>query len=464
MAVELPYGSIPNVAPISPDVNDPFTMQCSLKARLCRTLPSPQPAMISKFQSFVASWLKDHIDPVVPLGFEEWLATTSYNTHRKDQLRASRSEFQTRPTLAKCQEVKMFGKRESYPCFKHARSINSRCDVFKAFSGPIFKAIENELYKLPYFVKHMTMSQRADRVAHIASLPGHFFATDFTAYESHFTPEFMRVCECQLYAHCLVDHPEDASFINKVLTGKNCLRTRFGLRAVVHGRRMSGDMCTSLGNSFTNLMLALFVAKENGSELDGIVEGDDGLFRTNVLLDADMWLRLGFTIKIQEVVDPFTASFCGVVVAPDRSFLRDPRSFLSKFGWSENYIHSSTRVHLQLLRAKAMSALSETPNCPIVSALAWRAYEKTAGVDPRFVSDGYHENVACATFSPPCVSECAREQFSKLYGISSEVQKKLELDIARDEVRSLCGLFHEPSQLAEQFHMFDYVSRFVEET
>jgi len=154
---------------------------------------------------------------------------------------------------------------------------------------------------------------------------------------------------------------------------------------------MSGEMCTSLGNGFTNLMLALFIASLRHGHLEGYVEGDDGLFATDFELTKEDYLNLGFTMKnVDEVFHPGWASFCGMLFGDSLQIVRSPRRFLENFGWTHSAVHGGEKVMLGLLRAKALSAVYETPHCPIVSVLARRALHHTRGVTPRFVNDGFH--------------------------------------------------------------------------
>lgn len=188
---------------------------------------------------------------------------------------------------------------------------------------------------------------------------------------------------------------------------------------------MSGDMCTSLGNGFTNLMLALYLVHKKGGTLEGFVEGDDGLFATDVELTAADYEKLGFTIKIEEVTDPREASFCGMVFA-ENEIIREPRRFLMGFGWTQSYIHAGTRIMDQLLRAKALSTAYETPQCPIVGAMARYALSATRSVRPRFVNDGFHhppDEAPIAEFNPQAAT---RQLFARLYGISVPEQLEAE--------------------------------------
>lgn len=455
-AAALPYGRVPGIAPLSLDVNDGFTMMCGSKQRLLRKVPEPDKLVLRALTLFVAKWLRENIRPIEPMDFEEWLATTGYNEHRKEQLREA---FETlaggRPTLRQCQRVEMHGKRESYPEYKHARAINSRSDAFKAYSGPIFKAIESELYRHPYFVKHMTPAERMERVLGLRSVGNYCYATDFTAFESHFTPEIMKALEIQLYNHCLVHHPLDAKVIEETLTGTNKMTTRFGFKAQCQGRRMSGDMCTSLGNGFSNLMLALFIAHTKGANLDGIVEGDDGLFVVDKELTDQDWLNCGFTIKITTVSDPCRASFCGLIFGASGQVVREPVRFLENFGWTENYITGSYRVHMELLRAKSLSALHETPDCPIIGVLARKAFEFTRGYNARFTDrwKQMHTPEWLSTEFAPTPD--TRLLFQEMYGVSVEQQLAIEKKIEEGDMNFAYMLSVHP-------HIQDYESRFVE--
>lgn len=198
---------------------------------------------------------------------------------------------------------------------------------------------------------------------------------------------------------------------------------------------MSGEMCTSLGNGFTNLMLALFVCHEHGfdyrkGEVDGFVEGDDGIFALSGELKTEYFNHCGFDIKIKEENDPLTASFCGLIFSENGETIREPRRVLQTFGWTGNFIHAGDKILNELLRAKALSSAYETPQCPIVRVLADVALANTRHVSPRFVSDGFHDTTsiprdegALPAFSP---SVETRQLFANQFKIPIETQLTIE--------------------------------------
>jgi hypothetical protein len=379
------------------------------------------------------------------MDFEEWLSSTSYNDARKNELRFANEQLRGGlPTRKLASHIDTFVKTEFYPTLKHARMINSRHDAFKVWSGPRFKAIEEVIYDLPWFIKHVPVPMRPFKIMDLRKSGCHYYATDFTAFESHFIPKLMNICECELYRWCLANE-RDAGFLCSILMGPNRMRTRTHVFATCRGRRMSGDMCTSLGNGFTNLMLAMFLVSEKHGSMQGYVEGDDGIFASTVPLTSSDYEKMGFTIKIEEVADPCSASFCGLIFADGGQIVRDPYKFLQGFGWTSSFINAGSRIMDELLRAKALSCVYETPQCPIVGALARAALKRTEHVHPRFVQDGYHDVlpdvVDIPAFAP---SMATRELFSVLYGISIQHQLLLERALSSGNMQRVASLLPPP--------------------
>lgn len=423
---------IPGAYPICLDSNDPATVRNGFNARLLREVPEPDDEWLAGLAEFVDRILEKYLPHVMIPEFLEWLASTGYNDARKQELIDAHNALRGgMPSRKQCRKVKAFVKREFYMSYKNARMINSRCDSFKVFSGPAFKAIENAVYScdfgLPFspFVKHSRPIERMQLVRQLASSQGSFYATDYTAYESHFTRRVMEACEIRLYRHCLANYPEIRDRICDTLTGVNLMSTRTGLRAKVTARRMSGEMCTSLGNGFSNLMCAMYIAHRKGGSLHGLVEGDDGLFCSTVPLTREDFGRLGFTIKIDQVPRPTEASFCGMIFAESGQIIRDPWKFMVSLAWTHSSIHAGERVALGLLKAKSMSALAETPSCPIVSALAAHAYAVSRHSEAIFVEDGYHVKPCGIPVEQP-ISDDTRAVFQSIYGISVDQQLRAE--------------------------------------
>lgn len=200
----LNHCAVRGYAPICLDTNDDSTVASGFKQRLLRKTPTPDSALLEEFKVFVAARVRQLYKPVRRMEFEEWLESTTYNDARKGQLRQANELLRGgRPTKKQRQHVDAFPKTEHYPVFKHCRLINSRSDAFKVWSGPMFKAIENEVYSDHWFIKHVPVPDRPALIKQMRKVGYRYWQTDFTAYESHFNATFMDACECELYRWCL---------------------------------------------------------------------------------------------------------------------------------------------------------------------------------------------------------------------------------------------------------------------
>lgn len=450
-------------APICCDSNDPKTQIAGIIKRMGRELPPLDLAEVAKFKQFVNQWLLRNLTPLdTVLTFEEWLESTSYTLSRKNELRRELAKCNGKPTKKQCRSIASFMKTESYDEFKLPRGINSRHDAFKAYSGPFFKSIEKEVYNLPQFVKHIPVADRPKYIKdYLVAAHAQYMVTDYTSFEASFTPEVMDACECQLYNYMLSKFPEDAKLIVDTIKGQNHGSMHCGVSYKLKGRRMSGDMCTSLGNGFTNLMIFEFLMQ--GREARILVEGDDGLaaiYDQNPLPTKEQYEKLGFVIKIEKVDDPMLASFCGCI-CPGGVIVRDPRSVLSTFAWTSTNVNAAYKMQMQLLRAKALSLAYEMPHCPILRAMADRALVLTRGFSPRFVADGYHDISCIPKDEKGLVASAvpleARQFYSDRYNIDPTVQL-----IVEKRIRSSSDLDWLFQYIPPLIHTQQYEQNFIE--
>lgn len=362
-----------------PDFGDASTAAEGAVKRYCSNPPQPDRELTRKLEQFVKSWLDRNMRPLLPdevPTFEEWLSSTNYPEWRKVELRAALVRLEETGLVNKHRKVKSFVKREAYPEYKYARCINARSDAFKVFSGPIFKAIEKQLFARDEFIKKIPVEDRPKYIMDRLNIAGRkIVATDYTSFEALFTRKMMEAVEMQLYRHMtsgLRDGNEWFNEIHDTLTGRNLCQYR-DFTVSVLAKRMSGEMCTSLGNSFSNLMFMLFACEQNGSVCTGVVEGDDGLFSIAGPVPSSAFFEsMGLNIKLEEHDQIETASFCGLVFDPvDLVNVRDPRAVLADFGWVDGeYAFARSSKLRVLLRCKALSLSVQYAGCPIVGALA----------------------------------------------------------------------------------------------
>lgn len=380
-----------------PDQQHVPTIVDGLKKRIGCILPQPDRRVFARFAHFVKKWIKENLDSLDSLhdvSFETWIAEAPYPAWRKEELRIARESLVSDPLSAKDFECKSFIKDEHYPEWKHARTINSRSDRFKVWSGPIFHAIEKVVFKSQYFIKKVPAPQRARYIfENVYMYGGEYIATDYSSFEASFISNMLYACEFQLYEY-MSKHVDGGSewyeTISQALAGRQTLRFK---RATcqTNATRMSGDMCTSLGNGFTNLMVALFIGEEqNLGRLRGVFEGDDGLFcYENGRPDPSIYSKLGFNIKLEVHTDITQASFCGLVF-DIKSLVNcvDPSDVLSLVGWTtQKYYGAKRSTLMSLLRSKGLSLAYQYPHCPVVCRLAAYILRITKSYDVRHIVD-----------------------------------------------------------------------------
>lgn len=377
------------------DPSDRTTILAGVAKRFAFEPPTPKPELFSELLDFTKEFVTSNLTPIssdADLSVEHWLANTNYPQWRRNVLQRLHDEnlgavvgVQSDGTLTSSCRVKSFIKDESYPEYKHARAINSRHDLFKIRLGPVVKHIEKALFKLKWFIKYIPVKDRARIIQEVLSRPGATFtATDYSQYESHFTKAAMEI-EFILYEFMtqnLSCQSEIMSLFRDVIASVNLLDFKY-FSMKIEATRMSGEMVTSLGNGFANLMLMLFVLKKmDCSDIAGFVEGDDGLFRfEGICPTVQQFADLGFTIKLEKYDNLMEASFCGLLSPEEIACtVTNPIDVLLEFGWTRaQYALSSYKKHQELLKCKSLSMLYQYPGCPIIQELALYGLRVTSG-------------------------------------------------------------------------------------
>lgn len=431
-----------------PDISDTWSAVRGIQKRFLAKPPNAEEALLVKFGEHVERWCKANLTPLpsdTDVSVETWLNKTIYPDWRKKELKEkwdAVEDIWAKPSYRFC---KSFIKDECYDKPKYPRAINSRSDEFKCFVGPIFQAISEEVFKHEAFIKKIPINERPDYIRkHVEQYGSKVIASDYTAYEAHFISRLMELCEFQLYRYMTQNLPDRREFMRaceEVIGDLNYCIFKF-IRVLVMATRMSGEMCTSLGNGFSNLMFMTFVADEcRCTGVRGVVEGDDGLFtmfagETGHYPQAEDFARLGLTIKPEWHDTIETASFCGIVFArEDGNNLADPRKLIAGFGWtSRKYARSRDGTLKQLLRAKALSMAYQYPGCPIAKSLANYGLRVTAGVN---ISDRiidsmpeWPKRILCEALlvGAPVkeIGTASRLLVSKLWNIDVEQQLRIE--------------------------------------
>lgn len=384
---------VPGYALPIPDTQNVNNKVQGILKRICRVgsdkpIITPTCDQLSDLRSFVRSLLHHNYKPISPdydMSFETWLWTrnvTYTNARRKELMDTYLNMCQWAKANPKTRVAKTFIKREDYTKIKYPRLINAMQDYVKVRLAAAARAMEDAIYEnattLPIlFVKHFPVAERAVRIRDHLERTGHVYTgSDFGSFESSLNKRIMEVIEQQLYGHFL------KNFEN--------LRSEFALMARANRMvskgvkcsvvcRMSGEMTTSLGNGFSNMVIALYVAKITGNPIiAGVVEGDDGLFTTARPLDLERAAEFGFDITAVQTSEVGEAGFCGLYFDSNEvKLIRDPAEVIVRLGWtkSQQFLHAGPAKMRSLLKAKVASALYETPCCPVVSPLCYEIWK-----------------------------------------------------------------------------------------
>jgi len=379
-----------------PDLSDSVSFYDGVRYRFLRQPPCPNERLLNKFAEYVNQQLQIMLTPLpydVDLSVETWLKNTPYTISRKEQLYKTYNRMmnecpgvmQTEHSekRRKIYAVNCFMKDESYPEYKYPRAINSRSDEFKCLVGPLCKAIEKQVFQLEYFIKKVPVALRPlDLKQNVYQEGSKCIGTDYTSFEALFTQRFMMVCEQQLFDYMTKMIQDDIKMLLRLLTTVNECNYRDVFTVLVEAVRMSGEMCTSLANGFSNLMIMKFVAyKSKVQSLKGRVEGDDGVFTFYGDLKQKLFEAMGLLIKIDNYDNVLSGSFCGIRCDSETlTNVTDPISTLLDFGWTtREYAHASEKKLNELLRAKSLSFIWQYPGCPIIQEMAMYGLRVTDG-------------------------------------------------------------------------------------
>jgi hypothetical protein len=435
-----------NAACPHPDQGDSQTVVDGIKKRLAVQMPTMLPGYRRKFRRFVSKWIADNLKPLdatYDFSVEKWLEQTNYPLYRKNELLLKAKKL-LNPNDPKHLKCKSFIKDETYTDYKHARTINSRTDEFKIQVGPYIKAVEKQVLAGPNFIKYVPKARRPRALLdRFYGKYKYYLSTDFSSFEAHFT-ELLEDTEFLLYEYMFQYIPDGKKIYDLLAKAMLEINTCVFKYATIEiwRRRMSGEMSTSLGNGFANLMLILFIASLLNQKVDPYCEGDDGVFGMNCLPPTKEWLykNLGLDLKIQ-VLDCITrASFCGCVFnSTDCLIVTDPIDGLVYFGWTTaKYARSKNKRLMELLRSKSLSLLYEYPGCPILAELGRYGIRITEGFRARgsYVNEFERERhsimvaeLKLTGLPTVAIPAGTRNLVSELYGVSVQHQLEVEFDL-----------------------------------
>lgn len=406
-----------------------------------------------------ADYVREHFYPCfTPLepgehtNFDEWVEELDFPESRKAELREAYDRlintgyaFESEEWLKWFTDLCGFIKDEFYDVEKASRWINARGDIAKVFFGPMAQDVMNVLKKHPAIIKTVPTEDRPQLIIDRLFAEGaEYQATDYTSFEAHFVDWLMEISG-RFYCHILRNHPNlqiFKMFYKSTICGVNRSKMRGFGSFIFLCLRCSGEMDTSLGNTFHNLATYLFLVHKNGGTCAGFVEGDDGLFKVTPPSAAPterQFVEMGWIIKILVFKVLGDSSFCGNVFAHDDLIVvTDPRKVLLTLGWApRRYINASPSFLRSLLKSKVLSMACNYGRNPIIWALAKNLMNHLVDVKVKQViidhEGWYHRKELLKALEekfdvgPPPVE--TRMLVQKLYGIDLDLQLQVEQEL-----------------------------------
>lgn len=410
--------------PPTPDRDDVGNIVAGISHRIGRVKPNAR-----RIKRSVLDRVLDDFFPArgsLTMDFDVWLEGTQYTQTRKKQLRTLRERMMS-GEVQPDHRCKMFIKAEGYDTYKNPRMICSRDDTMKVTYGPIFKPIEDYVFSMPMFIKHVPVCDRARYIVDYIG-PGNYdyIVNDHTSFETH-AHTTMADFEFAVYERLL--STVDFELIQPLLGAQKLYC--FGATATVHSR-MSGEMNTSLGNGLANFLSFAYLMYEHGAEkadIKCIIEGDDAIFCIPKTFKyrptPSDFSSIGFVVVMDNKDTLGTCGFCStyfaedgsaVVVDPAKVFTRMPITFSRPHGRVED-----------LRFSKALSCCVEYRGVPILQALGQRLL-KEYPTGKLVVTDWWDRQMLTLSkpYTPIEITDQARNMFEKMFGWNHVRQVEFE--------------------------------------
>jgi hypothetical protein len=393
---------VPNYCPPIPNYHNSEDVLFGIFNRQLRPTPQPSDEALRKLKREVrrevCSFLKHYHDFLVP-DFDEWIRARNYPIKKKEMYRKAYEDAPARRLKQREKKISIFVKKEAYDTFKPARMIANRTKFVAAKYGPKLTTLEEAVFSFDWgqgfspFIKKIPYADRPEHITECFSKYSHdwCFKIDYSAYENCFKNKFQAGVECHLYRKAFEKmgalDPEIEDFISVVLGPHKC--NYKGFSYTVPEGRMSGDIITSLGNGFSNLMLIKFFMKKLNIPFVCFVEGDDCVVKpsrplspTEIDTLIDSAFELGFIATLEHVGHVNECNFLSTCWNPDTmNSYKDATRSLLRLGWSfKAQPGDSLRHKKQLFKAKLMSELASSPNCPVLAPICYKLLQELSDI------------------------------------------------------------------------------------
>lgn len=277
-----------------------------------------------------------------------------------------------------------------------------------------------------------------------------FLCFDHARFDAH-VHWLLLLVEYMIYYYCRRGNPEMMRYLFWQLS--NIGYSFGGIKYMMRGKRMSGDVNTGLGNTLLNLcmlraLLAYFGIKGrvflNGDDSVVICEREDA----KIIMDnyKEFFAKLGMKTEGEMVDDLFKAEFCQnrpCWIDGELKSVRDPMKVISTVGQSGSTHDEQTMREVVKATCLCEFALNGT-NCPVISPYVKRVYNTVENARVmldnrwRYKVEAYNLDIMGKTKIPePAVSESSRYYFWRSWGIDPGEQIMIENQLIEQQVQLL---------------------------
>jgi hypothetical protein len=265
---------------------------------------------------------------------------------------------------------------EATSSYTDPRNICTVDDTIASIIGPYFSAVDHWLTTLPFTVKGLTPTQRAQKMQGRIKNFSAAVEIDISRMDKHVHYLYTAWFDVEMIKFLFDDH----EITEEVKNNQNFRAKIYDLIATRIASQQSGRNDTACFQTLRNLFMVYTCCKASNRRFTLFVEGDDTVIYCD-REDMDEICRclgdcpcFGFPTKIIRRVNPDLAYFCGrYTLFHPVECLGDPLRALAKFHLKPQGIHPRA-----YLFAKSCSLLCLDSQTPLLGALARGVYHATA--------------------------------------------------------------------------------------
>lgn len=347
--------------------------------------------------------------------------------------------------------INIFQKCENYPEIKEPRAISACSEEAKCYLGGYLHAIDKHAIKTcPFFVKGLNSYAIDNKKTNLARRWSLFMGSDYSSYEGSQDYCWINMIEKTIYLKWLENYPEIQQHISEIYEKGHDIYYRKTFWGHLRGKRMSGDVQTSIGNGICNALIWKYVSYVSNVPIELLVEGDDAFICSDAELDVSIVHRLGFDCKIDgPSTNPDDICFLSRYMIDGNPFADIPK-VMDKIGvvksshFAKCYKRNTNRSLREIndyAYTKAYCYLFMYSGCPVVDPACRAIMRCTQGRFRLELMDDYFaqrfEGLTLRIPNRP-ILDCVRKKVAELwpqYSLNS--QYELERDF--NMMKTLCN-------------------------